>query len=193
MTNLTTFNYLSNTVRVVEIDGQPWFVAMDVGIILGLDLWGGISRHLSPLAADEKRVVKRKELPQSDCWSKNAPTYTFISESALYKLIMRSDKPEAREFQDWVTRKVLPAIRKDGMYVACEEKMKTGELISANGGTFHPHGENRWPTRDSIHPQFEEEPTRMDRSQKPDRLLTAFHLKFHQIRSIHLVNYPYDF
>ncbi len=41
---------------------------------------------------------------------------------------MRSDKPEAREFQDWVTRKVLPAIRKDGMYVAGEEKVKTGEM-----------------------------------------------------------------
>jgi len=34
MTNLTTFNYLSNTVRVVEIDGQPWFVAADVGAAL---------------------------------------------------------------------------------------------------------------------------------------------------------------
>ncbi|MBS7705189.1 BRO-N domain-containing protein [Chelatococcus asaccharovorans] len=39
------------------------------------------------------------------------------SESGLYKLIMRSDKPEARAFQDWVTREVLPAIRKTGSYV----------------------------------------------------------------------------
>jgi len=47
----------------------------------------------------------------------------MVSESGLYKLIMRSDKPQAKAFQDWVTRSVLPAIRKDGMYVMGEEKM----------------------------------------------------------------------
>lgn len=51
----------------------------------------------------------------------------LITESGLYKLIMRSDKPEAKRFQDWVTREVLPAIRKDGLYVVGEEKVKTGE------------------------------------------------------------------
>ncbi len=43
-----------------------------------------------------------------------------VSESGLYKLIMRSDKPAARAFQDWVTRDVLPAIRKDGGYIMGE-------------------------------------------------------------------------
>ncbi len=38
----------------------------------------------------------------------------ITSESGLYKLIMRSDKAQARPFQDWVIRKVFPAIRKDG-------------------------------------------------------------------------------
>lgn len=52
----------------------------------------------------------------------------LIAESGLYKLIMRSDKPEARRFQDWVTREVLPAIRKDGAYIMGEEKVATGEL-----------------------------------------------------------------
>ena len=52
---------------------------------------------------------------------------TLISESGLYKLVMRSDKPEARQFQDWVTGVVLPAIRKDGSYVMGEEKVRTGE------------------------------------------------------------------
>lgn len=46
----------------------------------------------------------------------------IVSESGLYKLIMRSDKPEAKAFQDWVTRDVLPAIRKDGGYIMDEEK-----------------------------------------------------------------------
>lgn len=51
-----------------------------------------------------------------------------VSESGLYKLTMRSDKPGARRFQDWVTRDVLPAIRKDGAYILGEEKVATGEL-----------------------------------------------------------------
>ncbi|MGR3760646.1 BRO-N domain-containing protein [Roseobacteraceae bacterium NS-SX3] len=42
----------------------------------------------------------------------------IISESGLYKLIMRSDKAEARAFQDWATREVLPSIRKTDSYVA---------------------------------------------------------------------------
>ncbi|PTW63439.1 BRO family protein [Breoghania corrubedonensis] len=37
-----------------------------------------------------------------------------LSESGLYKLIMRSDKPEAKPFQDWVTREDIPSIRKNG-------------------------------------------------------------------------------
>lgn len=40
----------------------------------------------------------------------------------------RSYKPEAKAFQDWVTRVVLPAIRKDGAYVLGEEKVVTGEM-----------------------------------------------------------------
>lgn len=49
----------------------------------------------------------------------------LASESGLYKLIIRSNKPEARPFQDWATRDVLPAIRKDGAYVMGEEKVAT--------------------------------------------------------------------
>lgn len=56
----------------------------------------------------------------------------LLSESALYKLILRSDKPDAKAFQDWVIRDVLPAIRKDGIYVAGKEKGTAP--ISALGG-----------------------------------------------------------
>jgi prophage antirepressor-like protein len=45
---------------------------------------------------------------------------SVVSESGLYKLVMRSDKPQARPFQDWVTREVLPAIRKHGAYALAE-------------------------------------------------------------------------
>lgn len=118
--NLTTFNYLSNTVRVVEIDGQPWFVASDVCAVLGIV---NVSDACSKLGQDENRSQRLSG-------GRYGRPSLLISESGLYKLIMRSDKPEARKFQDWVTREVLPAIRKDGMYVAGEEKLKTGRPVA---------------------------------------------------------------
>ena len=53
---------------------------------------------------------------------------TCISEGGLNRLVMRSDKPEARPFQDWVTDTVLPAMRKDGAYIMGEEKVTSGEM-----------------------------------------------------------------
>lgn len=44
----------------------------------------------------------------------------LVSESGLYKLIMRSDKATARPFQDWVTKEVLPSIRRTGGYLLNE-------------------------------------------------------------------------
>jgi prophage antirepressor-like protein len=59
----------------------------------------------------------------------NAKTpMTLVSEGGLYKLIMRSDKPAAHVFQDWVTCEVLPSIRKDGGYVMGQEKVRAGEM-----------------------------------------------------------------
>jgi prophage antirepressor-like protein len=68
---------------------------------------------LRPLKDDERFNVLRSTLGRIEVSFPNRGA-NCISESGLYKLIMRSDKPEARAFQDWVTRDVLPAIRKDG-------------------------------------------------------------------------------
>jgi len=115
MTNLTTFNYLSNNVRVILIDDQPWFVAADVFEVLEYPN-GSRSYQLNQLRTDEVGVSKIQT-------PRGRQNMKLISESGLYKLIMRSDKPEARQFQDWVTREVLPAIRKDGAYIKGEERM----------------------------------------------------------------------
>lgn len=109
---------IPNAANLVEIDNQPWFVAMGVTNVLGItEKSRGYA--VARLAYDERSLYRIQ---------KGQRSVSIISESGLYKLIMRSDKPEAREFQDWVTREALPAIRKDGMYVAGEEKMKTGEM-----------------------------------------------------------------
>jgi len=64
------------------------------------------------VAKDEKRVLTKKTHPQLFCGS----TWhtTMLSESGLYKLITRSDKADAKPFQEWVTRDVLTSIRKTG-------------------------------------------------------------------------------
>lgn len=88
MSNVQLFNFKSNQIRVVEIEGAPWFVAADVCRVLALD---NTSYVVKRLGDDEKASLK---LPKQ-----RGSAVTVISESGLYKLVMRSDKPEARRFQ----------------------------------------------------------------------------------------------
>lgn len=62
---------------------------------------------------------------QGVAWGQNEGVATLISESGLYKLIMRSKKPEAKDFQNWVTKEVLPSIRKTGGYLLNEAARTT--------------------------------------------------------------------
>lgn len=112
---------------MITINDQPWFVASDVCRVLDLHEHprGGYAHHLHRhLKEDERRVTHMSEMGV-----RGSGRTSLVSESGLYKLIMRSDKPEAHQFQDWVTRIVLPAIRKDGMCVTSEEKVSTGEWL----------------------------------------------------------------
>ncbi len=68
------------------------------------------------------------DIPPNLIQGKGMNQAKLISESGLYKLVMRSDKKEAKAFQDCVTKDVLPAIRKDGGYIMGKEKLKTGEM-----------------------------------------------------------------
>lgn len=79
---------------------------------------------------DELQVIKKSTLTKGKTSPAAYPNNgaLCINESGLYKLIMRSNKPSAKRFQDWVTRDVLPAIRKDGAYIMGEEKVASGEL-----------------------------------------------------------------
>lgn len=121
---LTTFNFNTSAIRVVEIDGQPWFVASDVCRTLGMAVKadGSVNTHnaLRPLNADEITTYRIS--------GNRGSASKIVTESGLYKLAMRSDKPDAKPFQDWIARVVLPAIRKDGGYIAGEEKVASGEM-----------------------------------------------------------------
>lgn len=86
-----------------------------------LALPGFASVHTNRLApAQVKTIDKTKgfSLGLPELFPGRTARITFITEAGLYRLVMRSNKPEAAEFQDWVTDVVLPAIRKDGAYVS---------------------------------------------------------------------------
>ena len=127
MSTLSLFNFNGHDVRVVVIDGAPWWVASDVCQSLGMNTRNGTGHFLSNLSEDERAIIT---LAQTEGNRRGNPKRAIVSESGLYKLVMRSDKPEARAFQDWVTRVVLPAIRKDGAYIMGEEKVATGEVTA---------------------------------------------------------------
>nr|UVX56965.1 MAG: antirepressor protein KilAC domain [Bacteriophage sp.] len=105
---IQTFNFNNALMRTLtDENGDPWFVAKDVCDILEIS---NNRDAISQLDSDEKNTVVISDgIPGN-------PNKTIISEPGLYKLIMRSRKPEAREFQRWVTHDVLPSIRKHGIY-----------------------------------------------------------------------------
>ena len=102
------FSFETQDVRAVTIGGDPWFVARDVCDILEL---GHVTNALAGLDDDELTVEKLQSGGQSR-------EMKLISESGLYTLVIRSNKPQAKLFRKWVTSVVLPSIRKTGEYVA---------------------------------------------------------------------------
>lgn len=93
-------------VRVVERDGQPWFVASDVAKALGYE------RPNDAVNAHCKKINKFSYGNSAQ----GAVPYNIIPESDVYRLVMRSNLPSAERFQDWVVEDVLPTLRKTGFY-----------------------------------------------------------------------------
>lgn len=103
------FDFKGESLRALtNMAGEPWFVAKDACDILGID-----TNHLRE-ALDDDEITN---LRNSEVWNQPGRAPLIISEPGLYKLIMRSRKPEAKEFQRWVTHEVLPSIRKYGAYM----------------------------------------------------------------------------
>lgn len=95
-------------VRTVLRDGEPWFVAADVCRVLELEQ---VTNAMRKLDDDEKALISIKGI------SRGNDATNIVNEPGLYTLIIRSNKPQAREFRRWVTHDVLPAIRKTGAYM----------------------------------------------------------------------------
>jgi prophage antirepressor-like protein len=104
---LNLFHYQDREVRTVIINGNPWFVAMDVCDVLGI----ADGRSSVRLLDDDEKGVHSVHTPGGD------QRLSIINEPGLYSLILRSRKPEAKAFKRWVTHEVLPALRRGGEIV----------------------------------------------------------------------------
>lgn len=122
MNNLKIFESEEfGSIRVAEINGEPWFVGKDVSESLGYsDLNKAIAMHVEE--EDKVNDKSSSSLGQRGGW--------LINESGVYSLIFSSKLPSAKRFKHWVTSEVLPSIRKNGGYIAGQETLTDEELLS---------------------------------------------------------------
>jgi prophage antirepressor-like protein len=92
---ISTFKFHNIELRTVLIDGEPWFVAADAVKAVGITNMGNAYARLS---GTEQSNIRRV-----DVGMKPGRDMKIVNESGLYKLVMRSDKAQAKEFQEWVT------------------------------------------------------------------------------------------
>lgn len=100
------FDFKGHQVRTLTFEtSETWWVLSDVAKVLGVQNASDLAKRLDQ---DERSRFNLGR--QGEGW--------IVNESGLYKIVLRSDKPEAREFQRWVTHDVLPAIRRHGAYMS---------------------------------------------------------------------------
>lgn len=108
MNSIKTFNFNNQPVRTVQLNNQPYWVLKDVCDVLELSNPTVVANRLED---DERAKFNLGRQGEA----------TVITESGLYAVILRSDKPNAKEFRKWVTSEVLPTIRKNGVYLTDEK------------------------------------------------------------------------
>ena len=102
-----------NGIKRVMIDNHPWWVAKDVCSVLGI---------VNPRSSmhdfdDDEKGVYIMDTPGGQ------QRQTIVSEPGLYRLILKSRKPEAKAFKRWLIHDVLPSIRKTGQYILSPESI----------------------------------------------------------------------
>lgn len=119
MNELQVFNSSEfGKIRTITKDDEPMFCLIDICKALEI-------RN----ATDVAKRLDEDELTRLNLGSRAGET-NFITESGLYAVILRSDKPNAKKFRKWVTSEVLPSIRKNGGYIAGQETLSDEELMA---------------------------------------------------------------
>ena len=112
MNKLQTFNFNNQAVRTVQLNNQHYWVLKDVCAVLGISNSRMTAERLEDDEVSQTDIIDSLGRSQST---------SVITESGLYAVILRSDKPNAKEFRKWVTSEVLPTIRKNGAYLTDEK------------------------------------------------------------------------
>ena len=108
------------SVRTITKDGKTYFVGNDVAKALGYsETAKAIRTHC--------KGVSEMDIPTNG----GVQTMKMITEGDIYRLVIKSQLPQAEKFESWVFDNVLPSIRKNGGYIANQEQM-TPEQIVAN-------------------------------------------------------------
>lgn len=125
MDELSIYLFEGHKVRLAGTPENPLFCAADVCAVLDIE---NSRQAVSRLRDSEKTTVasndSSRKYGKNGNLSPGAKCALYVTEPGLYKLIFSSRKAEAERFQDWVTREVLPEIRKRGAYsiVAASER-----------------------------------------------------------------------
>lgn len=119
MSDLIPFQFEQQTLRVVMIDDEPWFVATDLCAVLEIV---NVSQAVGRLDADEAALYSTEGTDQRR-------NMNIVSESGMYALVLGSRKPEARRFKKWVTADLLPTLRRTGRYSLAD---RAQPLVSAD-------------------------------------------------------------
>lgn len=122
MSNILQFNNQEfGELTVIEKDGEFYFLGKEVAEMLGyVNSRKAIYDHVDE---DDKGVTKWNTLG-------GVQNVSIINESGLYCLILSSKLPRAKKFKNWVTREVLPSIRKHGGYIRGQENLSNEELLA---------------------------------------------------------------
>jgi anti-repressor protein len=142
------FDFKGTPVRTITFEtGLTWWVLKDVCDALALSNPSRVASRL-----DDDEIAKFDLGPNSELGRGMNTEANIVNEAGLYKIILRSDKPEAKEFQRWVTHEVLPSIRRHGGYIAGQESMTPEQMALAS---------MRW-----LHSKVEEQQAQLE-AQKP--------------------------
>lgn len=118
--SIVPFQFDTHEIRVIVIDGEPWFVGKDVCDVLELANNRMALERLKDYEKDVTTVYTRGGNQEM----------AIISESGLYRLVLTSRKPQAEPFQDWVVQDVLTAIRKTGSYSVHSQPKLPADLLA---------------------------------------------------------------
>ena len=129
MNNVQEFLYENSPIRMIESNGETWWVLKDICKLLSIENHKNITKRL------EEDEVGTFELPHPQSKEKKLEMLC-VNESGLYSVILRSDKPEAKAFRRWITHEILPEIHRTGGYNAISTEILEDSSLTAASKTI---------------------------------------------------------